>query len=153
MPLPRKLLFVLADGGRARLVERSNATGHFVTVETIDGAHDLEQLRRELRASPSARTHESASPRRSTVGPADYIRSAKEAFMGEVAGRALAVVRARQFDGVVLAAPRQLVGPLRAQFATHTTVAGAIRKDLTKTPDHELGAWLNSPNQSSQPPL
>ena len=51
-----KLLYVLTDGGRARLVERSPSSGDFVTIEEIDNQAALRQLRRELRASPPVRT-------------------------------------------------------------------------------------------------
>jgi protein required for attachment to host cells len=137
-----KLLFVLADGGRARFVKRTPSTGHFVTLEEIDRTSALARLRAELRASPPSSTHASASPRRSAVGEEDFIRPAKEAFMAEVAQRALALVRERELDGVFLAAPPPLIGRLRACLDGQAPLAGAIRKDLTKTPDHDLGAWL-----------
>ncbi|TAJ69833.1 MAG: hypothetical protein EPO51_20095 [Phenylobacterium sp.] len=146
--MSRKLLFVLADGGRVRFVERSPSSGHFVTFEDVDRTQALSQLRTELRASPPARTHASASPRRSAVGQEDYVRPAKEAFMAEVAARAVALVRERKLDGVFLAAPPQLIGPLRAHLDGAAPMAGAIRKDLTKVPDHELGAWLNEAHTS-----
>lgn len=148
--MSRKLLFVLADGGRVRFVERSASNGHFVTIEEIDRTAALSQLRRELRGSPAARTHESASPRRSAVGKEDYIRPAKEAFMAEVAGRAVAMVRERNLDGVFLAAPPQLIGLLRAHLNGAAPVVGLIRKDLTKVADHELGAWLSTAHSSLQ---
>lgn len=148
--MSRKLLFVLADGGRVRFVERSPSNGHFVTFEEIDRTAALSQLRTELRSSPLARTHASASPRRSAVGRHDYIRPAKEAFMADVAERAVVLVRERRLDGIFLAAPPQLIGPLRACFDGAAPVAGAIRKDLTKAPDHELGAWLNAGHTSLQ---
>lgn len=148
-----KLLFVLADGGRVRFVERSQSNGHFVTFEEIDRTQALSQLRTELRASPPARTHASASPRRSAVGKEDYLRPAKEAFMVEVAARAATLVRERRLDGVFLAAPAQLIGPLRAGLDGAAPVVGAIRKDLTKTPDHELGVWLDAARTSLSPSL
>ena len=151
--MSRKLLFVLADGGRVRFVERSQSNGHFATFEEIDRTQALSELRAELRASPPARTHASASPRRSAVGREDYLRPAKEAFMAEVAARAAALVRERKLDGVFLAAPPQLITPLRARLDGAAPLAGAIRKDLTKTPDHELGVWLNDAHTSLLLPL
>lgn len=148
MPKPAKLLFLLTDGGRARFVERLTETGRFVTFEELDHTERLRALREELRASPPARAFSSASPRRSSVGAEDYIRPAKEAFMGEVAERAGALVRARGLDGVVLAAPTRLIGPLRVRVARCARVTGAIRKDLTKAPDHDLGGWLNEAARS-----
>lgn len=146
--MSRKLLFVLADGGRVRFVVRSQSNGHFVTIEEIDRTAALSQLRSELRASPPARSHASASPRRSAVGKEDYIRPAKAAFMAEVAQRAVALVRDRKLDGVFLAAPPQLIGPLRVSLDGAAPLAGAIRKDLTKVQDHDLGAWLNAAHTS-----
>ena len=151
--MSRKVLFVPANGGRVRFVERSAPHGRFATIEEIDRTAALSQLRRELRASPPARTHASTSPRRSAIGKEDYIRPAKEAFMAEVAERAVALVRERGFDGVFLAAPPQLIGPLRARLDGAAPVVGAMRKDLTKAHDHELGAWLSSSFTSLQPSL
>lgn len=148
MPKPAKLLFILTDGGRARFVERSAETGRFVTFEELDHTGRLRELRAELRATPPARAFSSASPRRSGVGPEDPVRPAKEAFMGEVAERAGELVRARGLDGVVLAAPTRLIGPLRMRLARRARVTGAIRKDLTKAPDHHLGGWLNEAARS-----
>jgi protein required for attachment to host cells len=153
MPRASNLLVVLTDGGRARLVARSPDDGRYHTLEELDDGAALKTLREELRATPPTRTHSSASPRRSAVGPEDHVRSAKEAFMGEVAHRAIEVGRTRQADGVIVAAPARLVGPLREQLEGRLTIAGVIAKDLTKTPDSELSSWLddaftNSPSES-----
>jgi protein required for attachment to host cells len=145
-----ELLYLITDGGRARLVRRSPSTGQFVTVEEIDGAERLRTLRQELRSSPPARSFSSASPQRSAVGKEDYVRPAKEAFAGEVADRAVAVAQREQLAGIVLAAPARLLGPLKARLDRRVPVLGAIRKDLTKAPDHELGAWLNDALKSPQ---
>jgi protein required for attachment to host cells len=140
---PVNLLFVLTDGGRARLVERAASNGAYSTIEEIDGAARLATLRKELRASPPARSFSSASPRRSAVGPEDYLRPAKEAFVREVAEHAAEVCRHRKFNGVVVAAPARLLGELRRGVEEHAPVAASLGKDLTKAHDHELGAWLD----------
>jgi protein required for attachment to host cells len=143
MRTPSRLLYLLTDGGRARLVRRSSETGHFSTVEQIDGAAELRTLRRELRASPPTRTFASAAPRRSAVGQEDFARPVKEAFVARVADRVIEVARRDQLDGVVLAAPPRLIGPLQACLGDRIAISGQLRKDLTKAPDHELGSWLN----------
>jgi protein required for attachment to host cells len=137
-----RLLYLITDGGRARLVRRT-PTGHFVTIEEIDGEQRLKTLRQELRASPPAREFSKGSPRRSAVGKEDFYRPAKEAFVGDVADRAVEAARREQLDAVFLAAPARLLGPLKVRLDQRVRVAGAIRKDLTKAPDHELGVWLN----------
>ena len=139
---PAKTLFVLADGARARLVERSAKSGDFVTIDEIDARDRLRQLRRELRASPQARTHQSTEPRRHKVGREGYLRRAKEEFVAEVAERANALRRKGDYNEVFLAAPARLIGPLRAQFGADAPVAGALERDLTKAPDSALSHWL-----------
>lgn len=140
--LTHKLLLVLTDGGRARLVERSSATGDFVTIATLDHTRRLRRLRHEVRASPAARIFGSFSSRRHGVGREDYYRPAKEAFMAEVAAQAAALVRRRKLEGVILAAPPRLLGALRKRLGRRILVADAVGKDLTKAPDHQLAAWF-----------
>src|SRR5262249_3208643 len=99
--MPRsKVLFLLADGARARFVERSPETGYFVTVQEMDGRHSLQTLRNELRASQSARTMDQNLSGGHAVGQEDFLRTAKEAFATEVAERAAALVRKRAYQGV-----------------------------------------------------
>lgn len=142
--MPRKLLFLLTDGGRARFVERSPATGDFVTIEEIDNTERLRRLRGELGGSPPAQNFASSGTRRTVVGRKDYVRPAKEAFMAEVAERAAALVRRQELGGVFVAAPTRLIGALRSRLEPHAVIAGELLKDLTKTPDHELHAWLGT---------
>jgi protein required for attachment to host cells len=148
--MPKRLLFVLTDGGHARLVVRSPTDGHYVTCEEVDGSDRIEAVRAEMRATVPGRTSFSAAPRRSAVGPESYLRAAKEAFVGEVAGRAVAICREEGLAGVVIAAPPRLIGPLQARLQDRVAVAGAIRKDLTRTPNSQLGAWLNDVRTPSQ---
>lgn len=146
------LLYVLTDGGRARLVERSPTDGHYVTVEEIDHTERLRTLRQDLRASPPVRTFSSHSPDVAGVGPEDFVRPAKEAFMAEVAERAAGRLRSDRLDGVVVAAPSRLIGAIRLRLeAQHARVAGSVRKDLTKAPDETLGSWLDDAARASAP--
>lgn len=136
-------LYVLTDGGRARFVERSPDNGAYVTFEKMDGARRLAALRAELRASPPGRSISSTSPRRAAVGPDDYTRPAKEAFVREVADHAAELCRRRDFASVVVAAPPRLVSELKRRVADRVRVEASLGKDLTKSSDHELGAWLD----------
>lgn len=141
MPTP-KVLFLLADGARARFVERSPETGYFVTVQEIDSRHRLRELRNELRASPPARTLEQGYPGRHSLAQQDFFRTAKEAFATEVAEKAASMVQKRQYQGVFLAAPARLIGALRKGLAGRATITGELNRDLTKAPDAELPKWL-----------
>lgn len=147
------LLYVLADGGRARLVKRAAEGRHYVTIEEIDHTDHLRALRRELRANPPVRVFSSHDPRRSSAGPEDLLTPAKEAFMGEVAGRASARAESDRLGGVVLVASPRLLATLRRRLGGGTRIAGTLGKNLTKVPDHELGDWLDQPFTAAHPAL
>jgi len=143
MTKPFRILFILADGARARFVARSPGSDDFVTLREVDGSERLQTLRRELRASPPGRSHESSSPNRRTVGREDFFRQAKEAFVAEVADLAADAFPDEAGDGVAIAAPSRLLGPLRTRLEPKIRVLAELSKDLTKIPDHELSRWLN----------
>jgi protein required for attachment to host cells len=140
-----RILFLLTDGARARFVERSPETGDFVTISEFDGRDRLQVLRTELRASAPGRSIQSGTPERHAVGPEGSFRQAKEAFVEEMADRAAHVCRDQDFQAMFVAAPARLIGALRRRVASHVEVAGALEKDLTKTPDAALGKWLGAP--------
>lgn len=140
---PPKTLFLLTDGARARMVERSPQTGDFNTFSEVDGRDRLETLRTELRASAQGRSVQSGTPERHSVGREGSFRQAKEAFVEEMADRAAQICRERGFQAVFVAAPARLIGPLRRRLAPHAQIVGALEKDLTKAPDAKLGKWLD----------
>jgi protein required for attachment to host cells len=133
-----KLLFVLTDGGRARLVRRSATTGHFETVEEMDGLSDLEAARKKVRDRTLPQAQSAVSPQRSSIGRDDPLRAVKERFLDRVAKRAASVCRQAGFSGVFIAAPPRLISPLRARLQACAPLAGALAKDLTRTPVERL---------------
>lgn len=136
------VLFVVADGGRARFVARDSETGAFVTVQELDGRERLADLRSALRASPSARSVQSGTPSSHAIGVDDPYRQAKAEFAIEVANAAARAAKARSDTGLVVIASPRLLGPLRRAAEQSAPVLETLGKDLTKTPDHELGRWL-----------
>jgi len=139
----RTLLFVISDGGRARLVRRAPDGGGFVTIEEMDNGETLRALKAERAANPATRVFDSVGSGRHGAGKDDSDRLAKEAFVVEVADRAVALVRQNDLAGVYVAVTTTLAAPLRDRLAASVTVFGTISKDLTKVPDPELGAWLD----------
>lgn len=137
-----KLLFILTDGGRARLVRRSPATGHFESLEEIEGLLDLETARKKVRARTLPRTQSGASPQRVSIGREDPLRAAKERFLDRVADHAATLCREADFSGAFIAAPPRLISPLRTRLQERVPLAGALAKDLTKTPINRLDEWL-----------
>lgn len=141
-----KLLYVLADGARARLVEHRSEPDRYATVEEIDARAELRQLRQELRASPQARNQQSGSPGlQHTVGRGGYVREAKQAFVRQVADRVTRLIDQGGYQGVVVAAPDRLLEPFRARLQETGAQMRTINRDLTKTPDVDLAAWLDGP--------
>jgi protein required for attachment to host cells len=108
----------------------------------MDGRERLEELRAEQRDNPPGRTFESMSAARHDVGPEDPYRAVKEAFVTDVAKVLNQMLARGGWDGVVLVAPARLRKTLRAGLTPHAGVVRELAKDLTNTPDHELGDWL-----------
>lgn len=142
MPHRRRPLFVLADGGRARLIERHPETRAFVTIAEVDGAARLEAARAAARARPSARSVQAATGARSTSGQEDPYRQVKAAFAEEVAAAAVAASRAFGSDGLILVAPPRTLAALGAAIGSTAPVLESLAKDLTKTPEVDLDRWL-----------
>lgn len=141
----KKILFVLADGGRARFVAKVPASGDYATLETLDHAEALRDARAAARGAPAGRSFESAGPGRHVVGKEDASKETKLAFMGEVAARAKVLAHEGGYESLFLAAPTTLLGVFRDELDGEA-VAGSLGKDLTKIPDHDLGRWLDSPS-------
>lgn len=142
MPRSPKVLYVLADGGRARLVERVTETGAFRTVRELDGTARLAELRRAVRSTPGVRSVQSGTGVGHTTGIEDPYRAAKADFAGEVAQAAAAHARKAGIDGLVLVGPARVLATLRLAAGPGLPVLGSLAKDLTKVPDPDLPAWL-----------
>lgn len=135
-------LFVIADGGRARFVERHAESGALTTLREIDGTAGLASVRQAVRDHPATRTLQGATGARSMTGPDDPYRQAKVDFSIEVAGAAVGAIRSAGADGLILVAPARTLAALKKAIGANTPVLGTLAKDLTKTPDSELDRWL-----------
>lgn len=144
-PSTPRVLYVLTDGGQARLIERSADNGAYVTLDEVDGRGRLRRLHAEEQANPPARSYDPAGSGRHAVGSGEASRRTKEEFVADVAETAKEVLREGAYGGVFLVAPGRLMGPLRDHMGTHVPVAGTLDKDLTKIPNAELGKWLDHP--------
>lgn len=138
-----RIWYVIADGGRARFVERDER-GAFRTVASFVST-ELHARSSDLGRDRPARVMESASPGRSAVEPRrDLKEAAKEDFVKLVAEE-LGVGHERgQFDSLVLVAPPGVLTELKKNLSKPIAklVAGDLQKDLTKVPDHDLTEHL-----------
>jgi protein required for attachment to host cells len=138
-----KVWYAIADGGRARFVERDEngafrTVVSFVSTELHDRASDLGRDR-------PGRVMESATPGRSAVEPrSDPKELAKEAFVTLVAEELAAEHERGAFDQLMLVAPPGVLTELKDKLAKPIAdlVVKDLQKDLTKVPDHDLTEHL-----------
>jgi len=141
-----KICYVIADGGRARFVERDEK-GAFRTVSSFVSA-ELQAKSSDLGRDRPARVMESATPQRSAIEPRrDLKEAAKEDFVKLVADEIDAEHGRRRFDRLVLVAPPGVLTRLKQKLskAMAERVVYNLQKDLTKVPDHDLTQHLAPP--------
>ena|SRR5581483_728061 len=140
---PVKTLYVIADGGRARFVERGE-NGEFHTLTSFVSS-ELHERSHELGLDRPARVKESANSARHAVEPRrDLHLAAKEDFVKAVAGEIDAAHGRKRFDKLVLVAPPRVLTELKERLsnAMAKLAADSVQKDLTKVPDHDLAEHL-----------
>ncbi len=142
----RKVTWVLvADGARARLLTRSAKT------EPLVPALDHEFIgsnipSREIDADRPGRSFDSAGEGRHAMEPpTDPKRKRKADFARELAALLDAEAKQGSFDQLVVVAPPQALGDLRAEFseAVQGLIVEEINKDLVEAPVEELAARLD----------
>ena len=145
-PLPRPLAtqFIITDGSRARWVSRSETADDFITVKAIAA----EPAPRD--ESPSGLAFESSSSRSFTVGGASRgganqaARRDRQEFAEQVAGAINADVAEGGVVRLAIVAPARMLDEIcqRLSIEARAKLAKTLARDLTKTPDHRLAAWL-----------
>lgn len=130
---PLRTSYLVADGRRARLVERDGETGDFRTLREF---HHSERVSHAY----SGTVFESVGGQRHGVRePNEPARREAEAFAREIAD---------DMDGlaprVVLVAPARMLKAIEDALPAEVRarLAGKIAKDLTKVADHDLHQWL-----------
>jgi len=139
-----RIWYIIADGGRARFVERDEA-GAYRTVVSFDSA-DRHERSHDMGRDRPARVKESANSARHAVEPRhDLHEAAKEDFIALVATEIEAEHGRDQFDRLVLVAPPGVLTALKQKLSKPMTkiVASDLQKDLTKVPDHDLNDHLS----------
>jgi protein required for attachment to host cells len=131
-----KTLFVIADGGHVRFVEKRIGEVVFDTVrETLaDNQHTHAH-------GQAGRTHESASSTRHAIEARQSPEALrKQDFLRGIAHDLNAAHRRGDFDRLVLVAPARPLGQLvdGLDEATQAAVVSRLRKDLTRVPDCDL---------------
>jgi protein required for attachment to host cells len=139
----KRVWYVIADGGRARFVERDER-GVFRTVSSFVST-ELHAKASDLGRDRPTRVMESATPGRSAVEPRrDLKEAAKQDFVKLVAEQIDAEHGRGQFDDLVLVAPPGVLTELRNSLSKPMAelVVDDLQKDLTNVPDHDLAGHL-----------
>jgi protein required for attachment to host cells len=137
MPSLSHLQFVIADGSRARWVRRSERADDFVTVRELKAAPPT-------RGEPDGVVFGSSGQRFNVSEKDDAVQRLRTRFAEDVA-EALDAEAGRDPSGqFVVVAPERMLQAIQARLSgpVRAKVVHTLAKDLTKTPDHELGRWL-----------
>jgi protein required for attachment to host cells len=140
MTKPVKILFIIADGGRARWVRRKPGGGDFETVREITAEH-------LQKGGPQGAVFEgSSSARFSIEEKASAVRAHEARFPEAVAGEINAEAPSSQDEHLAIVAPARVLGTIKERLSgpARERLCGSLAKDLTRTPDHELAKWLTS---------
>ena len=138
-----RIWYVIADGGRARFVERDEAGAYRTVLGFV--AAEMHKRSRDLGLDRPARVKESANSARHAVEPRrDLHEAAKEDFVKLVAEKLDAEHGRGQFDKLVLIAPPRVLTELKQMLSKPMAklVVDGLQKDLTKVPDHDLTEHL-----------
>jgi protein required for attachment to host cells len=131
--------FLIVDNARARWVRRSEtADDDFVTVD-------------ELHADPLPPIHpqgvvfESGGGRFSVEQNRGAVQNRRYGFARKVAETINARVARGELERLSIVAPARTLQAIRRELTPQACakLANVLAKDLTKTPDHDLKAWLN----------
>jgi protein required for attachment to host cells len=139
MPHPLHTDFLVTDNGRARWIRRSETSGDFVTVE-------------EMTVEPAAKGHpqgvvfESGGGRFGVEEKREAVAKHRYRFADVLAELINGKAARGEIQRLSLVGPPRTLAAIRKKLTTEAqkTLVGSLFKDLTKTPDHELGAWLQS---------
>ena len=147
MLMPKVVTWVvIADGARARIVRQIRAGRALEALPEHAFANPAPQRTRELGTDRPGRTADSSRVgHRHGLEQVDWHRYEKKKFARSIAGRLEQAAEAGAFDRLVLAAPPETLGELRANLGKHgqARIAGTVAKDLTQIPIDALPPHLD----------
>lgn len=125
---------LIADGGRAYVVERKRAADGLKKVPglTFNGPH---KLSRDIGTDKPGRAFSSVGSKRAALDDDKRLaREAEEKFLGAVVDHIDESLKGGAFERLVLAAPPRVLGVLRKRLSRRLSKAlyGEIRADLVK---------------------
>ena len=136
---------LIADGAKARVVEQDKNSRRYRPA--FEEAHfGTTAQSREIASDRPGRTFDSGGEGRHAMEPAtDPQRYAKFSFARDLADRLTVAANRNEFDRLILVAAPRTLGDLRGLLpdTVRSKVVVEIDKDLTNTPDQDLGKHLD----------
>jgi len=139
-----KTWILVADGARARILLSEGWQSGLALVHSEENEASTEPTR-DLGSDRPGRVHDSADVGRHAMAPrVDWQRQEKAQFAARMAAYLNKGAKDGAFDRLVLVAPPQALGDLRAKLdkCARTRVSAELNKDLTNLAEHELPAYL-----------
>lgn len=139
MTKPLRTQFVIADSGRARWVRRSDQSHDFVTMRELKAERPVGDVQ-----DPGVMISGLYGRRTGLRDTGLSINKARDEFAAEIAAALEAEAERGEFERLAVVAPVRTLNAIRKHLsgAAGKAMAASLAKDLTKTPDHELGGWL-----------
>ena len=140
---PRNLLIVIADGEHARFV-RPAPDNALLSERAFDSISAHKQSAELGSDHPGASFHTGSSAAHAETPRHDLHRMEKQKFAHLISSELNAAAARAELDALIVVAPAQVLAAIRSRLdvATRATVIGTLKKDLVKTPDHELWPHL-----------
>lgn len=136
---------LIADGAKARVVEQDKDSRRYRAA--FEEAHyGTSAQSREIASDRPGRTHDIGGEGRHAMEPStDPQRHAKLSFARDLAQRLTDAANRNEFDRLILVAAPRTLGDLRGLLpdTVKSRITVEIDKDLTNTPDQELGKHLD----------
>ena len=144
---PIKTWIVVADGARARFFRPDDESAKLVPAGLPDMVEPQSRLRpRDLKSDKPGRSYSSSRSgvRHALEPPHDYHKLEKHRFMATLATTLDTACGRREFDDLILVAPRRSLGELRGLLSkrVQARVREEVAKDLTSEPAGRLHRQL-----------
>jgi protein required for attachment to host cells len=140
----KKTWVLVADGGRARVLEQSGDKERLTLVEGMDFEHPIPKSS-DLGRDRLPRTFDSVGPGRHAITPkSDPHRAEKKDFAKELADLLDASLAKHAYDHLIVVAPPQMIGDLRPALseAVRSRVKQELLLDLADAPILEIARRL-----------
>jgi len=143
--MPRsRIWYVIADGGRTRIVEAREERSLFRTRSEVESV-DIHRRSHDVGSDRPGRSHESAGAGSHAVEPREDIHiAAKRDFAREIAVTLNEAGARNEFDRLVIVAPAPILQAIKHHLDSETTkrLTAELQRDLTKVPDQNLNEHL-----------